>query len=108
MTDAKPPTGLRAKAVSISLMPDEVADLEELISISDASPTMLYRAFVAPKVRAGLPILRQMIASGTAIDTRHAPETIWLTESTLEEIERLSSGAKDVGYAPADVWSPPE
>lgn len=92
----KPAEGRQAKALSMSLMPSERAELEEFVQLTQVGPTTLYRNLVAPKVRAAIWALHEMIESGMEIDSTKITETIWSTNIDNEELTDLYSGKKSV------------
>ena len=90
--------GRTASSVSVSLMPSERAELEELTSRTGIGATTLHQLLVSPKIKAAVWMLRELEATGVAIDPSQLPETTWFTAITQDEVTDLYSGSKNIGY----------
>ncbi|GEM_PF-905326 len=93
-----PAKGRTASSVSVSLMPSERAELEELTSRTGIGATTLHQLLVSPKIRAAVWMLRELEAAGVAVDAGQLPETTWFTAITEDEVSDLYSGTKSIGY----------
>ncbi len=90
--------GRTASSVSVSLMPSERAELEELTARTGIGATTLHQLLVSPKIKAAVWMLRELEATGVAIDPGQLPETTWFTAITEDEVADLYSGSKNIGY----------
>ena len=90
--------GRTASSVSVSLMPSERAELEELTARTGIGATILHQLLVSPKIKAAVWMLRELEATGVAIDPSQLPETTWFTAITQDEVTDLYSGSKNIGY----------
>ncbi|MEI7630449.1 MAG: hypothetical protein WCJ73_04800 [Actinomycetes bacterium] len=90
--------GRTASSVSVSLMPSERAELEELTARTGIGATTLHQLLVSPKIKAAVWMLRELEATGVAIDPSQLPETTWFTAITEDEVTDLYSGSKNIGY----------
>ena len=84
-----PAKGRTASSVSVSLMPSERAELEELTSRTGIGATTLHQLLVSPKIRAAVWMLRELEAAGVAVDAGQLPETTWFTAITEDEVSDL-------------------